>query len=89
MARWAEWRTWFEANCRMPCECELRGRRGPRESLFWFKDVSTTSYLMDRSREIVRFLEGWGDTVRVLRSLDPGRITYEDDQQVAAEPYAG
>jgi hypothetical protein len=89
LARWREWRTWFEANCHMPCEAEIRGRRGCRGSLFWFKNVSGTTVLLERSHEIVRFLEGRGETVRVVRSSDPGHITYEDEQQIAAEPSVG
>jgi len=87
--RWSEWRTWFEANCYMPSTAELRASRDPRRSLFWFKDVSSAAVLLERSGEIVRFLESRGETVRVLRSSDPGHITYEDDVQVAAEPDLG
>lgn len=41
--------------------------------------------LAAKTADVVSFLQRRGETVTVLRSNDPGFITYEDRLQVAAE----
>ena len=52
----------------------------------WFK--SSARDLLDLTREYLELLDRYGVRWVELRTTTPGRITYEDDVQVVAVPYA-
>jgi len=69
----------------MPAADEIRHVNDPLDSRFWFKVVPESGEITERTLEVVRFLEARGEVVRVLRTTDPGHITYGDIHQLAAE----
>jgi hypothetical protein len=55
-------------------------------ALSWFKDTAKDHIAAIYG--MVAILEAHGIAVEVIRTQRPGYITYEDDHQVTAEPYA-
>jgi hypothetical protein len=56
------------------------------KALSWFKD--SARHHIDMMREMVAILESHGIPVTVLTTDRPGYITYEDEYQIVAEPFA-
>ena len=54
-------------------------------ALSWFKDSATKH--ISKMRDIASILEEHGVRVRMLTTKKPGYIVYEDDFQVAAQPF--
>ncbi|MFG2589394.1 hypothetical protein [Streptomyces sp. NPDC048438] len=52
----------------------------------WFKP--SAAHLLARIPGYLEILAAHGVDCRVLRSVDPGRVVYEDDVQVVVVPYA-
>jgi hypothetical protein len=59
----------------------------PNKAVTWLK-ASATEHV-SRLRELVSLLEHKDVAVQELRTDKPGYIVYEDDFQIAAEPFEG
>lgn len=78
---------WFNAELRVPSKFAKAGRHHARKvALSWFKD-SATEYI-SRMREIAVILEAHDVAVIMLKTDRPGFVVYEDEFQIAAEPFA-
>ncbi|MFI6873931.1 MULTISPECIES: hypothetical protein [Streptomyces] len=53
----------------------------------WFKPTAT--HLFERLDGYLEILEAHGVAVRQVRSVDPGRVVYEDDVQIVVVPHVG
>ena len=86
-ARLAAALSWFGEHLHKP-DRFARSRRPHRaaQAICWFK-VSASEHLA-RMREIAEILEAYSWRVEMITSRHPGYITYEDDFQVAACPFA-
>jgi hypothetical protein len=85
-AWWAELRTWLNVDLDEPTRLSRSRRPGASEcALSWFK-ASATDHIA-RAREVVELLAQHNIQSRILTSDRPGYIVYEDDYQVAAEPF--
>lgn len=78
---------WFNKNLARP-DSFNRSTRPHRleKALSWFKDCAIEHIAM--MREMSGILESHGIVVEVLTTDRPGFVTYEDDLQVIAEPFA-
>jgi hypothetical protein len=93
VATWDEERlqaieAWFNGNLEKP-DRVARSRRpnGHHAAISWFK-ASATEHIA-RARELAALLEAYGVPTRMLTTDRPGYIVYEDEFQVAAEPFRG
>src|SRR4051812_29952977 len=59
----------------------------PNRAVFWFK--ATAHEHLARMHEIAALLEQHDIRSEVIRSERPGYVVYEDEFQVAAEPFRG
>jgi hypothetical protein len=77
---------WFENNLDAPNRFD-RSRRisGPGRAICWFKD-SATGHIV-RLWEVTAILESNGIHTEFLKTDTPGYVVYEDEFQVAAEPF--
>ena len=77
---------WFTAHLKEPTRL-ARSRRyhADKKAICWFK--STATECISRLREIATILRQHDIPVRMLKSSKPGYIVYEDDLQIAAEPF--
>ena len=82
-----ETRAWFNENLERP---EAFSRSGLRDSqgqaISWFKDSAGDH--ISRMRTMAAILEEHGVRVEMIQSDRPGYIVYEDEFQVAAEPFS-
>jgi hypothetical protein len=71
---------WFEEHLPLPPR-----HRIPDRAVFWFKaeGPATTANVW----ELVRLIEEEGRRVRLIKTVKPGRIVFEDDYQAAAVPF--
>lgn len=81
---------WFSSNLAEPdrlvrTTSKGRYRREP-VAVCWFKD--SAEECLRRARAISAILERNGVAVDFVRCNAPGYVTYEDDQQIAAIPFA-
>ena len=78
---------WFGEHLRRPSRF-TRSRRPHRKNkaISWFK-ASAVDHIA-KAREIVRLLEEHGWHVRTVKTDRPGYVVYEDEFQIAAEPFA-
>jgi hypothetical protein len=60
--------------------------RKQKRVISWFKETATEH--VTRLREMIRLLESHGIAVRMIKTDRPGYVVYEDDYQIAAEPFA-
>ncbi|WP_428651481.1 hypothetical protein [Roseibium sp.] len=73
---------------------KLRGKQRTyevRKSLFWFKSdarffLSDGGRMVDRARQLAAALTVAGCEIREIRMRDPGKILWEDSNQVLAFP---
>lgn len=81
-------RAWFDACLERP-ERVARSRRpnGHHAAVSWFK-ASAHEHIA-RARELAALLERYGVPTRMLTTARPGYVVYEDEFQVAAEPFRG
>lgn len=79
---------WFRDHLERP-ERFARSRRPGAHSaaISWFK--SSAREHVANARKLVSLLEAHGETVRMLTTDRPGYVVYEDEHQVAAEPFRG
>jgi hypothetical protein len=81
---------WFEANLRTPDRLHRTTSKGfyrrQAKGLSWFKPGATTA--IRNMRELSRVLARHGYSVEELRTVRPGFVTYEDEFQVVADPFA-
>ena len=84
--RYYELRDWFRKNLRKPVSFTRSSKpHAKKVALSWFKDTATQHIGMMRG--LVRVLEAHDVMVEILRSDRPGYVVYEDEFQVAAEPF--
>src|SRR5262245_27070322 len=78
---------WFGGRLQRPLRF-TRSRRPHRKNkaISWFKSSAVEH--IAKAREVVQLLEEHGWQVRTVKTDRPGYIVYEDDFQVAAEPFA-
>lgn len=81
-----ELKRWFNENLEKP-ERFARSRRpnGHHAAVSWFKDSAHEH--IAHARELAALLEAYGVPTRMLTTDRPGYIVYEDDFQIAAEPF--
>lgn len=84
---WWELAKWFGEHLAEP-KAARRSRRphAPDRAIFWFR-ASAHEHIR-RMREVATLLEEHGVPVDVHQTEQPGYIVYEDEFQVAAEPFA-
>jgi hypothetical protein len=86
VARLAALKEWFNQHLEKP-ERVARSRRpnGPHAAVSWFK-ASAREHIA-RARELAALLEQYGVPTRMVTTDRPGYVVYEDEFQVAAEPF--
>jgi hypothetical protein len=85
--RLGELLVWFNRNLKVPDRFSRSNRQNARSSaICWFKSEARVH--INQMRELVSMLEEYGLATRVLKAARPGYVVYEDDFQVAAEPFA-
>lgn len=85
-ARYVAVYNWFNAELRVPSKFAKASRHhASKAALSWFKD-SAAAYIA-RMREIAVILEAHDVAVVMLRTDRPGFVVYEDEFQIAAEPF--
>lgn len=72
---------WLAKNLAVPSGINSPGRR---VAISWFKDTATDA--IDQMWSIASILREHGLFVEVVRTDNPGKILYQDDQQVFAVP---
>lgn len=78
---------WFRHNLKKPRSLSRSGKTGAKAAaISWFKDSAKDH--IEKMREIAFVLESHGIAVEMIQTERPGYIVYEDQFQVAAEPYA-
>lgn len=77
---------WFNEHLEKP-ERVARSRRpnGHHAAISWFKD--TAAEHIARARELAALLEQYGVPTLMLTTDRPGYVVYEDEFQIAAEPF--
>ena len=77
---------WFDEQLREPSRlARSRNSRAKKVAISWFKESATEH--IQRMRDLVAMLQAHGVAVEVVRTERPGYIVYEDDHQIAAEPF--
>ncbi len=77
---------WFRKNLKKPRSFTRSSKpHAKKVALSWFRDSATEH--IAKMHALAQILQAHGVTVAVLRSERPGYIVYEDDFQVAAEPF--
>ena len=77
---------WFSKNLQKPDSFSRSSRNNPVDkAISWFKDSANEHIL--KIREIISVLETHGIHVEMIKTERPGYIVYEDEFQVAAEPF--
>jgi len=71
---------WFEEHLPLPPR-----HRIPDRAVFWFKAGGPAA--MANVWELSRLIEEEGRRVRLIKTVKPGHVVFEDDYQVAAVPF--
>lgn len=79
-------RDWFNLRLERPDSFSRRRRSDQKLALSWFRDSAHEH--ISKMREMAAVLERHGRIVHELWTDKPGYIVYEDEHQVAAEPFA-
>ena len=83
---WAEIRTWLNSEFAEPDRLARSRRSGAQAcAISWFKS-SALSHIA-RAREVAALLNAHDIATRMISIDRPGYVVYEDDFQVAAEPF--
>lgn len=83
---WDETDDWFRKNLRRPRSFSRSSKpHAKKVALSWFKDTATEH--IARMYALVQVLEAHGIIVDVIRTERPGYVVYQDNNQVAAEPF--
>jgi hypothetical protein len=78
---------WFRKHLDAPLRFNRSRRPGRRnKAISWFKPTALEH--IRNMREIVGILEDHGIQVRTIKIARPGYVVYEDEYQVAAEPFS-
>jgi hypothetical protein len=78
---------WFNTYLERPASFNRSARpHRVEKALSWFKDGAADHIAL--MREMAGILESHGVEVEAITTDRPGYITYEDDHQIAAEPFA-
>jgi hypothetical protein len=78
---------WFSNNLKRPQSFARSAKpHAKRVALSWFK-VGATKHI-DQMRRVAQILHAYGVEVVELKTLRPGYVVYEDEHQIAAEPFA-
>ena len=83
-------RQWFNENLEKPTRFTASKPpfyRKKSKAISWFKD-SAHGHLA-RVRSLVAILQNHGISVQMLKTDRVGYVTYEDEYQIVAEPFAG
>lgn len=84
--RYDEIYDWFKKNLRRPTSFTRSSKPNAKKiALSWFKDTATVH--IARMHEVSAILRSHGVEVDVIRTERPGYVVYEDEYQVAAEPF--
>ena len=73
--------SWLNAHLHVP---EILDDAAHYRAICWFKPAATEP--LQRIWSMKAALQEFGYTIDLLKTIDPGRIIYEDDWQVAAKP---
>jgi hypothetical protein len=85
--RYDEVYEWFRKNLRKPRSFTRSSKpHAKKVALSWFKD--TAAEHIAKMHEVAFILHSHGIEVQVLRTERPGYVVYEDELQVAAEPFS-
>jgi hypothetical protein len=85
-AWWAEIRAWLDVDLDEPDRLARSRRPGANAcAISWFK-ASATGHIV-RARELASLLAQHDIRSRMLTTERPGYIVYEDEFQIAAEPF--
>lgn len=77
---------WFKEHLPIPTRFKrASGDHRPNRAICWLKSSATEH--VRQVRALTALLEIQGVLVEVVKTEEPGSIVYEDDYQVAAEPY--
>jgi hypothetical protein len=76
---------WFRKNLRKP-RSFMRSAHAKKVALSWFKDSAVQH--INKMHALAQILTAHDVMVHVLRTERPGYVVYEDDFQVAAEPFS-
>jgi len=83
-----ETRAWFRERLKKPKRFARSQQANAHAfAICWFKD--TAHEHLAQVRQFVYLLEEHGIAVRQLTTARPGYVVYEDDFQIAAEPFRG
>lgn len=78
---------WFKANLRKPKSFARSSKpHAKKVALSWFKGSATEH--ISRMRVLAHILDSHGIAVDMIQTARPGYVVYEDDHQVAAEPFS-
>jgi hypothetical protein len=84
--RWASISGWFKQNLPVPTRFARSSKtHASKVALSWFRD--TASVHIAKMREIAGILDEHGVVVEMLQDQRPGYVVYQDEHQVAAEPF--
>jgi hypothetical protein len=84
-SRLAELLAWFDSNLRVPKRLTRSRRSCDHRAICWFKPSAKEH--ISQMRELVWILENNLVFIRMIRARHPGYVVYEDEAQVAAEPF--
>ena len=77
---------WFKEHLPIPTRFKRApGAHRPNRAICWLKSSATEH--VRQARALAALLQIQGVMVEVIKTEEPGSIVYEDDYQVAAEPY--
>ena len=77
---------WFSENLEKPNRLsKSRKKHSVNKAITWFKDTALNH--INKMWEIVAVLKAYGCAVEVIKTERPGYIVYEDDFQIAGEPF--
>ena len=77
---------WFRSNLKKPTSFSRSSKPHAKNvAISWFKDTATEH--IAKMRALASILMAHGITVELLKTERPGYVVYEDQYQVAAEPF--
>jgi len=80
-------RRWFGRHLPVPTRFSRSTRKNPKAvAICWFKAGAGTH--IANMRTLASILDAHGTHVQVLTTRNPGFVVYDDEFQVAAEPFA-
>lgn len=83
---WRELYGWFRQNLPVPDRFSRAAKTHAKKvALSWFKPGATEH--IAKMRQIAVILAAHGHRVEMIRSDRPGYVVYEDEHQIAAEPF--